>query len=252
MRTEPSVIKVKVRKSPTTTPRQQPSGPPLASPRASGGRVSSEVGGAASVSTGVSSATSACSSSGCIFCSENASEGVDTMNQSFKTASKMGVLECAELAVSGVAQARHDIAQIVQALVERRDIDIDIRMSLHQVLQAERRGDNADVRETRNAAPLENVDGVDRGATGCQHGIDGVTHLEVDLVRQAVIVLQRLQGPFIAPQSQVPDLRVGDHLAKALRQAKSGAQNRRDADATGQLVALHGCQWRLRLAGLQG
>src|SRR5579872_5135351 len=153
---------------PIVMPRQQPSGPPLVSPCASGGCVGVGVTGACGSSSVVSSATGAISSE--IFggsCSDSVDAGIYSdsdiglliyagrragRNQlgqrgrdELAPTRVPGASKCAELAISGIAQAWQDVAAVVQAVVERADIDVDIRVRLCQLEQAIGRGDDSDV-----------------------------------------------------------------------------------------------------------
>ena len=49
-----------------------------------------------------------------------------------------------ELAVAGVAEARHDVALLVELAVERRAVDLDVRMGRGHRRDALRRGDQVD------------------------------------------------------------------------------------------------------------
>ena len=73
-----------------------------------------------------------------------------------------------ELAVAGVAQAWYDVAGrwIVrrgwfrrQVIVDRRDVDVDIRVRLAQVRQAFRSGDQAHELDALRPPTFEDVDG---------------------------------------------------------------------------------------------
>lgn len=109
------------------TPRQQPNGPPLTSPCASGGRVDSgeaaeEGGWSAGASVGGGETSSLCASVSAV------------VSGSGKSCISSGIrLKRSKLAVARVTKARQDIANVVQALVERRDIDVDVGMSLRQL-----------------------------------------------------------------------------------------------------------------------
>ena len=62
------------------------------------------------------------------------------------------MLKRSKLAVSGVAQSGHDIAHVVEAFVQRGDINIDVGMRLRELEQAVGSGDDADVAEARDSA----------------------------------------------------------------------------------------------------
>src|SRR5438552_11632418 len=63
-----------------------------------------------------------------------------------------------ELAISRIAEAGHDVALLVQALVERRDMDRNVGVRARESAHSLRRGDEADVLHALRAPFLENVD----------------------------------------------------------------------------------------------
>ena len=112
-------------------------------------------------------------------------------------------LKCAKLTVSGVSQTGHDIANVIQGLIERRHVDVDVGVRLGELEQAVGSRDNTDIGEARDIAPLQDIDGIDGGSTCCQHRIYGVGNLEINFVRELIIVLHGLQGMLIAPQAKI-------------------------------------------------
>src|SRR4030095_10625844 len=86
---------------------------------------------------------------------------------------RAGRLAGPELAVAGVAEARHDVALVVQLPVERGAVDLDVRMSLGHRGDSLRRGDQVDELDPDrvNGAPaLEDLDRGGRRAPGREHG----------------------------------------------------------------------------------
>src|SRR6266536_973177 len=67
-------------------------------------------------------------------------------------------LRRAELSIAGVTQTGHDVADVVQPLVDGGDVDGYVRMSLAQPLDALRRGEQADVLDAFDAPALQDVD----------------------------------------------------------------------------------------------
>src|SRR5215467_12634161 len=61
----------------------------------------------------------------------------------------------AELSIAGVAQARDDVADVVQALVHRGHVDSDVGMRAAQTLDPFWRGDQTDVLDALAAPTLE-------------------------------------------------------------------------------------------------
>src|SRR3954447_24386258 len=94
-----------------------------------------------------------------------------------------------ELAVAGVAQARQDVALVVQLAVEGRAVDVDVWVSLRDGADALRRGDQVDELDPDGAPALEDLDGGGRRAAGCKHRIEDEAEIDGRRVRQLVVVL---------------------------------------------------------------
>src|SRR5579883_755368 len=192
--------------SPTIIPRQQPNGPPFASPCASGGRALS------GEAVEVFPSPAGCSARG-VERSVDSSARVSSSGLGEEAGSNWSCvfsdieLERSKLTIASVTQTRQDIPAIVQALVQLGDIDINIGMRLRELEQAIGRGENTNIRETRNSAFFQDSDGIDGRSARGQHGVDSIGDLEIDLVRQAIIILLSLERTLITPQTQVPDLR---------------------------------------------
>src|SRR5438876_1045405 len=89
-----------------------------------------------------------------------------------------GALAGPELPVPGVAKTRDDVALVVEALVERGDVDRHVGVALGQRLHALGRGDDPDVLDPLRAPALEDVDRRRRGAAGREHGVQHEAHLD--------------------------------------------------------------------------
>src|SRR2546430_2640192 len=140
MRPTTATTRLSVR--PIITPRQQPRGPPFTSPCASGGSDTSGDGGDEGFS-GDSSVVRRSEEGGRVAPSSDSA--------GFPFSSGM-CSKCSKLAVSGVTQTWQDIPTVVQAIIECRNVDVNIGMGLRQLEQAIGCCDDPYVRETGNAA----------------------------------------------------------------------------------------------------
>lgn len=73
--------------------------------------------------------------------------------------------------VAGIAQARQDVAVLVQALVNRREVDRDVRMGGVKPLDSFRSANQTDKLDLGNTPLLEDVHRSNCRAAGCQHGV---------------------------------------------------------------------------------
>ena len=78
----------------------------------------------------------------------------------------------AENAVAGVAQAGDDVAVLVEVIVERASVDVDVGELLLNGLDALGSGDEHHERDVLAAALLHFADGLARRAAGGEHRID--------------------------------------------------------------------------------
>src|SRR5450759_58636 len=78
----------------------------------------------------------------------------------------------AELAIAGVAQAGQDVALLVELAVHGRTVDLDIRMSAGDGVNAFRGHDQVDELDARGAPTLEDLDGRRGRSARGQHQVD--------------------------------------------------------------------------------
>ena len=79
-------------------------------------------------------------------------------------------------------------------------------LCLH-ILNAFGCADNAHELDLANTPALEHIGGRHGGTAGREHGIQDQANGYSRFDRQLVVVLHRLEGLFVAVQSDVPDLR---------------------------------------------
>src|SRR5207302_2763652 len=91
-------------------------------------------------------------------------------------------LRRAELSITGVAQPRHDVANVVEPLVNRGDVDRHVGMTSAQPLDAFWRGEQPDVLDAFDAPALQDVDARLGGPAGGQHRVEH--DRELDAIRR--------------------------------------------------------------------
>src|SRR2546425_5869138 len=77
-----------------------------------------------------------------------------------------------ELPVAGVAEAGHDIALVVEALVERGDMDRNIGVRARKGAHSFGCGDDADVLDPLRAPLLQDVDSLGRRSPRREHRVE--------------------------------------------------------------------------------
>src|SRR5690606_29687217 len=107
----------------------------------------------------------------------------------------------AEDAVAGVAEARKDVALLVEALIDRGGIDRDVRMRGLERAQAFRSSDQEDAADPAGACALEHVDGGDQGAAGGQHRVEDQRVALIQAAGQPFEIGRRLQRLLVALQA---------------------------------------------------
>src|SRR5262245_64479892 len=83
-----------------------------------------------------------------------------------------------ELAVAGDAEAGHEVADLVEVPVERRDVDRHVRVRRAQPDDARRRGDDADELDAVGAPAVQDVDRRDGRAAGREHRVEHQTDVD--------------------------------------------------------------------------
>src|SRR5262252_5280292 len=125
----------------------------------------------------------------------------------------------AEDAVAGVAEPRHDIAVVIELVVDRRGVNRHLGMMGVKVLDALWRCQQADEADRARPCLLQAIDGGHRRVAGGQHRVehDGVAF--VHAVWHLEVVLHRHQRLGVAVQPNVADPRAGNHLEHAVEEA---------------------------------
>src|SRR5512139_3520135 len=99
------------------------------------------------------------------------------------------LLTCAELTISCVAQARHNVSPLVESLVDGSDVNGDVGMHILHGFDALRCGDQTDELDLLDAPLLEDLCRCRGRSSGCQHGIQDQEDENARLERQLVVIL---------------------------------------------------------------
>src|SRR5207245_3285304 len=110
----------------------------------------------------------------------------------------------AEQAVSEIPQSRHDVGLVVEPLVERRRVDVDLGMTLLEYLPPLASGHDADHPRVAPAGLLDEVQRLGGRSAGGQHRVEQQRHLALQH-RQLLVVDARHGGLFVSLQADVAE-----------------------------------------------
>src|SRR6266516_1669425 len=142
---------------------------------------------------------------------------------------------CAEQPVPGVAQARQDVAVLVELPVEGSRVHGHVGVGGEHRLDALGRGDEAQEAHARGPGFLQGLDGGDGRAAGREHRVQHEKRAVLLARGDLEVVVDGLERVVVAVQADVSDARRGDELSDALDHPQAGAQ---DGDQ-GELLARH-------------
>ena len=122
---------------------------------------------------------------------------------------------------------------LVEVIVERRNVDVHVRvLGLHH-LHALGSADDAHELDVLAADFLHELHRSRCAAAGGEHGVDNDDVTLGDIGRHLEVILHRLERLRVAEQADVTDLDVRHHGDHAVDHAETGAEDRHD----GQLLA---------------
>src|SRR5579883_318266 len=154
----------------------------------------------------------------------------------------------AEEAVAGIAEPGHDIGVVVEAVIDRRDIDGYRRMLSMDGGDAGRRRDEAHEFDALGAELLQPSDRRRGGVAGRQHRIDENDDALRDVLRKLQIVFDGIEGRGVAVDADMADTRRWDEVEHAVDEAEAGAQDRHEAELlAGEHRRAHAGERRLDL-----
>lgn len=165
-----------------------------------------------------------------------------------------------EIAVTCVAEAGHDVAAVVEALIDSASEDRHIGVMGMECLHTGGRGEHADEAQARGPAGLELAGGLHRALAGGQHGIEQEHIGPAQGGGKFGIIGAGGRGFLIAGNADVRELRGGGERPHAIHHAQAGAQDGCQDEGPGERLTGGGCfqrrgdfHWHcLQLAGCFG
>lgn len=150
-----------------------------------------------------------------------------------------------EGSVSRISQARNDVFAGVEGVIDGAGMDLDVGVPMSHDFDTLGRGDERHDGDPRDSPGLEAVDHHAQGASRGQHGIQDQGGINRSLVRQFVVIMDRLGRRFISKNPEVPDLGIGNQVQERIDHHQSGSQNRDQADSFCQDSAIRFHDWSL-------
>ncbi|GAA1916372.1 hypothetical protein GCM10009775_06050 [Microbacterium aoyamense] len=141
--------------------------------------------------------------------------------------------DCAVEPIAGVAEAGHDVALLVEPLVERAQHEghvaaLDLRLDRGDALG---RAEDADRRDVLRAAVEEELDrGAERTARR-EHRVEHEALAVAQVVGKALGVGRRLERLFVARHAEEPDLGGGEQFDHSLEHPETRTEDRNDERA---------------------
>ena len=133
-------------------------------------------------------------------------------------------------AVTGVAEAGKDVADVVEFLVQSRQYQragyVQLIEQLGEPGDPLRGRDQADAGDVISAALDQELHGRPKCAAGGEHGVKDVALSPGQVARQPLGVRSRQESLFIADHADEPDLSRRHEPTHTLQHAKAGTQNR--------------------------
>ena len=143
-------------------------------------------------------------------------------------------------AVAGVAEARHDIAVVVEVIVDRGCPDRHVGVHAAELLDAFGCGEKADEAHVLGAALLQPVDGGDGGVRGREHRIENDHNAVGEVGGGLEIILDGVERLRVAVEPDMGDARRRHQGQHAVEEADAGPQDRREDEfLAGDLRRLH-------------
>lgn len=125
----------------------------------------------------------------------------------------------AEDLVTGITQAWHDVAVLVQALVDRGGVDLHVRVGFFHHLDAFWCGDQHHGANLFAAGLFQQVDGGNHRAAGGQHRVDDQGQALVDVRRELFQIGVGFEGFFVSGNADGADLGPRDQAEHAVEHA---------------------------------
>ncbi|OBJ04262.1 hypothetical protein A5625_20860 [Mycobacterium sp. 1465703.0] len=130
------------------------------------------------------------------------------------------------MAVTGIAEARHDIGRLVQPLVDRGGEHSSVRRRFLHRRKAFRSCHHTEHGDIRCAAALYQADRVRHRPAGGQHRVKDDHRSAAQLVRERLQIRDRQVGFLVAGDTDESDLRLRDSGMRLVDHAEPGPQHR--------------------------
>ena len=131
-----------------------------------------------------------------------------------------------EQAVSGVAESGHDISVLVEAFIESRRVNINVRMIRLNLRNAFGSRHKAHKTYRIYAFCLKHRNCIRSGAAGCKHGINDYYDAFSDISRKLAVIFHRKMSFGIAIKSDMPDFCNGDEAKHTVNHSQTGTEDR--------------------------
>jgi hypothetical protein len=158
----------------------------------------------------------------------------------------------AEEAIASVAEARHDVAMLVEGAIEGGAVHHHVGVAARETPNALRRGDETEKADARRARTLERGDGGDSAAPSRKHRVE---QEEVTLRRIAgnfEVIVHGLERVVISVQTDVPNACAGDQAINTFDHTEPGAKNRYERELLpAHALADRGLEGRIDRRGLE-
>ena len=115
-------------------------------------------------------------------------------------------LLCSENPVAGIAEAGKDIRIVVELTVNTAYIDLDIGMSLRELVDALGCCDDAHELDMGSAVILDGIDRINGAAACGKHRINYNDESLIDGIRKLAVVVMRLMSNGIPVETDMSDL----------------------------------------------
>jgi hypothetical protein len=140
-----------------------------------------------------------------------------------------------------------DKTDLIQALVDRADMDWNVRHHLLKIGNPFGRGDQRQQLEPGDTGRFQNLAGSDRRSPCGQHGIDEKRERHAGTIGKLVVVLRGLERTFVSEEADVPDLGVWKEVEQALAHPEAGSEDWHNADDIRQPSNASLAEWSLNL-----
>src|ERR671920_903249 len=138
--------------------------------------------------------------------------------------------------VSGVAEAGDDERAIIQFRVDGCGVEGHVGVLAGNALYAWHRGDRVEAGDPGRPLFLELVNGGREAPPSGEHRVEDDDQVLVQVTREVDVVLDRLGRHLVALEAHKADRRRRQEVERSVEHTEAGAQDRNEADGTGDLL----------------